>query len=93
MEIVRANIIVSGRVQGVWYRASAVEAAERIGGITGWARNLPGGDVEVVCEGKREKVERLIAWLQQGPPAAKVSDVQVTWEKATGEFSGFTVRY
>lgn len=93
MKTVRAHAYVSGLVQGVFYRANTVEAANRIGGLTGWVRNLPDGRVEVVCEGERDRVEELVAWLRSGPPAARVSDVEVVWERATGEFDSFDVRY
>jgi len=93
MKTVRAHAYVSGLVQGVFYRANTVEAANRIGGLTGWVRNLPDGRVEVVCEGERDRVEELVVWLRSGPPAARVSDVEVVWERATGEFDSFDVRY
>ena len=87
----RAHLFVSGRVQGVGYRASTHWAARRIGGLTGWVRNLDDGRVEAVVEGPREKIDDLIEWCRQGPPAARVSDVAVTWEPATGEFAAFEV--
>jgi len=87
----RARLLVSGRVQGVGYRASTRWAAKRIGGLTGWVRNLDDGRVEAVVEGPREKIEELIAWARQGPAAARVSDVDVTWEPATGEFPSFGI--
>ncbi len=88
----RAHIWVSGRVQGVWYRASTVEEARRLG-LRGWVRNLPDGRVEVVAEGPREAVERLISWCHQGPPLAVVEEVKVVWEPYSGEFSDFSIAY
>ena len=73
MKVVR-RCLVSGRVQGVYYRASAAERA-RAGGITGHARNLPDGRVEVLACGTDEAVREFIAWLWIGPAAAKVADV------------------
>ena len=73
MKVVR-RCLVSGRVQGVYYRASAAERA-RAAGITGHARNLPDGRVEVLACGTHEAVSRFIAWLWIGPTAAKVADV------------------
>jgi acylphosphatase len=86
----RARLLISGRVQGVGYRYSTVNAARRFG-LRGWVRNLDDGRVEAVAEGPREKLEELIRWAHQGPPAARVSDVAVTWEPATGEFRSFDV--
>ncbi len=68
--------IVRGRVQGVYYRGSAQQRA-RAAGIVGFARNLPDGSVEVVACGEQEAVEQFVAWLWQGPPAAKVTEVVV----------------
>lgn len=92
MEKSRAHIFVSGIVQGVFYRASAVRQVNQIGGITGWARNLRDGRVEITCEGDQGDLEKLVSWLWKGPEFAKVTDVDVVWENATGEFSDFNVR-
>ncbi|HEX7080117.1 MAG TPA: acylphosphatase [Gammaproteobacteria bacterium] len=83
--------LVSGRVQGVFYRASAASEARRLG-LAGWARNLPDGRVEVVAAGDRRAVEALCAWLWKGPPAARVDGV--TAEEWTGGDvgPGFDVR-
>jgi acylphosphatase len=80
---------VSGRVQGVWYRASAQEEAKKLG-LTGWAKNLPDGRVEVVACGSEETLMKFVAWLKKGPAKAEVSDVSyevVPWQ----EFSRFGV--
>ncbi len=89
----RARAFVSGTVQGVFYRANTMHEARKIGGLTGWARNLLDGRVEVVCEGDHGKVEMLMDWLWKGPEYANVKDVEVTWEKATGEFKDFDIRF
>ncbi len=88
----RVHIWVSGKVQGVWYRASTVEEARRLG-LTGWVRNLPDGRVEIVAEGPKERLEELIAWCHEGPPLAVVDRVDVVWETATGEFPDFSIAY
>jgi acylphosphatase len=80
----RAHVFVSGDVQGVGYRYSAVHRAEALG-LGGWVRNLPDGRVEAIFEGPREKVEEAIAWCRQGPPSARVSGVEVRWEEPRGE--------
>lgn len=87
---VRATLLVSGRVQGVFYRATAMETAQGLG-LVGWVRNLPGGDVEAVVEGSEEAVDDFIAWARQGPPSAQVDAVRVNRGTATGEFRTFQV--
>ncbi len=88
----RAHLRISGRVQGVCYRASCREQALRLG-LTGEVRNLPGGDVEAVVEGPRADVEELIAWCRSGPEGARVAGVQVQWSEPRGEFVGFRVAH
>lgn len=87
----RCHLLISGRVQGVWYRGSTRETAARLG-VSGWVRNLPDGRVEAEAEGHRGLVERLIAWCHEGPPAAQVTHVAVTWIEPTGADAGFEVR-
>ena len=90
-EHVRAHVWISGRVQGVFFRASTVdEAVTR--GVDGWVRNSSDGRVEAALEGERSAVEAMIAWCRKGPPAARVSAVEVTWEKPKGEH-GFEMRH
>lgn len=81
---VRAHVWVTGRVQGVFFRAETCERARqrRLGG---WARNLPDGRVEAVFEGPREAVESLIRWCHEGPRLAEVWDVRVVWEDPQDE--------
>ncbi len=86
----RAELVITGRVQGVFSRASAQEEAQRLG-VFGEIRNLPGGDVEAVVEGEKPAVEEFIAWCRRGPPAAQVEDVRVRWGRATGEYRTFRV--
>ncbi len=88
----RAHILVEGKVQGVWYRASTCEVARRLR-LTGWVRNLPDGRVEIVAEGPEDALRALIDWCWEGPPLARVEDVQVEWGEPTGEFEGFDIRY
>ena len=80
--------LVEGRVQGVWYRGSTQKQAVKLG-ITGWAKNLPDGRVEVLMCGASEALDKLQAWLHQGPPMAKVISVEVMDEELQ-TFSGFT---
>jgi acylphosphatase len=85
--------IVKGIVQGVGFRYFTVYQAQRIGGITGYVRNLRDGNVEVVAEGEREKLEQLLAQLRKGPTGAHVTGVDVFWENPTGEFTNFGIRW
>jgi acylphosphatase len=88
----RAHLFISGRVQGVFYRANTRDEARRLG-LTGWVRNLPDGRVEAVIEGEEERVKELIDWCHQGPPGAIVRGVEVRWEDYRGEFADFKIRY
>ena len=83
------RIIVLGRVQGVYFRASAREKALALG-ITGTVRNLADGSVEVVACGKEEQVEELIAWCHEGPRGARVEEVKVN-DREVEVFEGFKV--
>lgn len=84
------RVLVSGRVQGVGFRDSARQQAERLH-LAGWVRNLGDGRVEAVFEGPAAEVARVVAWCQQGPPWADVASVQVEREDPHGETS-FRVR-
>jgi len=88
----RAHIWVSGKVQGVWYRATTVEVARKLR-LTGWVKNLSDGGVEIVAEGSKELLDKLIVWCHEGPPLAIVDEVKVVWESHTGEFSTFSLVY
>jgi acylphosphatase len=88
---IRAHVFVSGRVQGVFYRASTRDAA-RERDVDGWVRNLDDGRVEAVFEGSENDVEALVEWCHTGSSAATVENVDVTYEEPSGE-SGFRVRY
>lgn len=80
---------VTGKVQGVWFRASTKEQAQQLG-LTGWARNLPDGRVEVMAYGDKEKLLQLHAWLKQGPRLAKVIDLSYE-ESPWQAYQGFDV--
>jgi acylphosphatase len=88
---VRARILVSGEVQGVFFRHSTVDEARRLG-LAGFVRNLADGRVEAEAEGERAAVEALVRWCHRGPPAARVDAVQVDWMAPTGAAGPFTVR-
>ncbi len=90
-DTVRAHVYVSGRVQGVYYRASTRDTA-REKEVDGWVRNLDDGRVEAVFEGSESAVEAMIEWCHTGSRAAEVDDVDVTREKPE-EMDGFEVRW
>ena len=90
-DIVRAHIWVKGRVQGVGFRAH-VEFYAREAGVTGWVRNVGWDTVDAVAEGEREKVERFIEMMKEGPRGSRVDESKVEWENPTGEFQEFGVR-
>ena len=87
----RVRLQISGRVQGVYFRASTVKQAQRLG-ITGWVRNCLDGSVEVVAEGEKAELEKLISWCRKGPSGALVKDVQTEWEASKQEFYNFSVK-
>ncbi|MBS1582280.1 MAG: acylphosphatase [Bacteroidetes bacterium] len=91
MERLHFDIRVTGKVQGVWYRKSAVQEAWQLG-ITGYAMNLDDGSVRIEAEGTREALDRFVAWCRVGPPRAKIADVQVNEGPLTG-FPVFETRY
>ncbi len=86
-----ARVIVSGRVQGVSFRAATAKEARALG-LTGWVRNMQDGRVEAVFEGGKEKIEEMLAWCRKGPPAAKVTGLEIVYEKPGEAFAGFAVR-
>ena len=88
----RAHVYVSGRVQGVLFRSETQDEARRQD-VTGWVRNLADGRVEAVLEGEKDKVEALVEFCRRGPPGARVSKVDVTWEDYTGQFRSFAMRF
>jgi acylphosphatase len=90
MEQVRAHVLISGRVQGVSFRAYARDRA-RTAGVEGWIRNLSDGRVEAIFEGTRPAVQRLLSWCYSGPTLASVEKVEVHWEEPTGKEGGFAI--
>jgi acylphosphatase len=83
-------VLISGRVQGVFFRDTCRKMAERHG-VSGWVRNLPDGSVEAVFEGHTGDVSRLVEWSRHGPRTAVVEDVRVQAEPPEG-ISGFQIR-
>lgn len=91
MEKKRVHVWISGRVQGVFFRAYTQDAA-RTHGVTGWVRNLPDGRVEAVFEGDDRAVDAMVQWCHRGSPLSRVDRVEVQEEPHQGEFADFSVR-
>lgn len=88
---VRAHAIISGKVQGVFFRMETQKTAEKKG-VSGWVRNKQDGTVEAVFEGDKNSVDSVIEWCKQGPPGSRVDDINIEWETYSGEFTDFNVR-
>jgi acylphosphatase len=86
----RSRLIISGVVQGVFFRREITYLARQIG-VTGWTRNLQDGRVEVVAEGEKEALDKLIQFCHVGPAGARVDQVKVEWGDFKGEFRGFRI--
>ena len=85
------HAVVNGRVQGVGFRNTTQHRASKLG-LTGWVRNQADGTVEVTAEGDRATLERLLTFLNRGPSAAQVTQVDADWHVATGKFASFGIR-
>ncbi len=84
------HLVISGQVQGVFFRAHTKEMADSLH-LVGWVKNLPSGKVEVYAKGGVKHLEKLLQWCHKGPPQAKVSQVEVAWDKDLGDFSSFEI--
>lgn len=85
------HLLISGRVQGVFYRASAHEEGRRLG-LAGWVRNLPDGRVEAVVQGPEKDVNAFVEWCRKGPPLAQVTKIDVLEEELNQDLMGFEIR-
>jgi acylphosphatase len=85
----RVRVHISGHVQGVFFRTSCADLAERLG-LSGWVRNVEGGGVEAVFEGTESAVEQMLSWCRDGPPLARVDRMGSVDEAPTGA-SGFRI--
>lgn len=88
----RVIILVSGIVQGVFFRSNTQEKAKELN-LTGFVRNEPDGRVKIVAEGEEENLEKLIEWAKRGPLLARVNNIEVKYEEAKGEFEDFEIMY
>jgi len=87
----RIHLHITGRVQGVFFRHTAFQQAEGLG-VNGWVRNRLDGSVELVAEGERTSLDRLLTWCESGPELARVESVRVEWDDPVGLEGGFRVR-
>ncbi len=87
----QVRIVVRGRVQGVFFRAATAQEARGLG-LGGWVRNRADGAVEIRAEGARRNLEMLVVWAHQGPPAARVADVEVEWKEYAANWRDFDVQ-
>lgn len=92
MGLLRAHVIIEGKVQGVYFRAHTREMANKLG-IKGWVRNNWDGTVEAVFEGEEQNVRKMVEWCHKGPETAIVTKVHVKWEEYKGEFDRFFIKY
>ena len=83
------RLTIKGKVQGVFYRATAKDVADLIG-LRGWIRNLPNNNVEITATAPEETLQKFVNWCKQGPPKAKVDDVIIE-ELSLEEFNGFRI--
>lgn len=90
MGLKQVHLLVRGRVQGVYFRASTQREARRLG-LTGWVKNRSDGCVEIVAEGEEEGLKDLIGWANRGPTAARVERVDTRWRGFIGDFFDFRI--
>ena len=88
----QVHVIISGRVQGVWYRTSTKNQAEMLN-LTGWVKNLESGEVEAVFKGDKKDIDKMLTWCQQGPAQANVTNVRITELEKIEPFTTFSIRY
>lgn len=89
---IRVHAFISGRVQGVCFRMETKRKADACD-VNGWVRNVPDGSVEAVFQGERSRVEAVLAWCRQGPPAARVDQVKSSEQPVAGDFVDFQITY
>lgn len=83
-------LIISGRVQGVFFRSYTEKKAIELG-LKGWVKNADSGDVEILAQGKESGLNQLIQWCKTGPEHAKVDNIKIKWQAVSGNFNGFSI--
>ncbi len=86
----RVQLIIHGKVQGVFFRASTQDKANELR-LTGFVRNKEDGTVEVVAEGERDQLQKLVDWCRKGPQLSHVDDVQLDWQPYIAQFEEFMI--
>ena len=87
----RAHLLISGRVQGVWFRGSTKQQADNLE-LTGWVRNCESGDVEAIVEGTDAAIDKFLSWCRTGPTMARVTGIKIDFGDYRNEFHGFSVQ-
>jgi acylphosphatase len=87
----RVHVVISGRVQGVWFRASTRDKAQQLG-LTGWVKNTSEGNVEAVFEGEGKLIDEMLDWCHHGPPLAQVENVEVKKQRPSSDFDDFSIK-
>lgn len=91
-EKARLQVIISGQVQGVFFRAKTKETAQELD-LSGWVKNLPDGQVEAIFEGEKFALKKILQYLKTGPRLAQVTNLKTSWQKYQDEFKEFEIRY
>ena len=91
-KFIRIHILVSGRVQGVFFRSNTKKKAQELK-INGWVRNLKDERVEILAEGRKRAIESFVKWARKGPFIAKVDNLEIEQQKYAGEFDSFNIKY
>jgi acylphosphatase len=86
------HLMIHGRVQGVWFRASTLETAHQLK-VKGWVRNTPEGNVEAHIQGEESSVDKMLSWCSKGPPGALVEYIDVSEASPKEEYKAFNIRY
>ncbi|MDR4511555.1 MAG: acylphosphatase [Nitrososphaeraceae archaeon] len=92
LEHVRVHLVVSGKVQGVYFRKHLQEISTE-NNVTGWVRNLKNGDVESILEGLKSDVDKVVEWCHKGPQDSRVDKVEILYERFIGEYTDFKIVY
>jgi len=88
----RVHVVISGRVQGVWFRASTRDKAQQLG-LTGWIKNTSEGNVEAVFEGEEKLINEMLDWCRHGPPLSEVKNVEIKKRRPSNDFDDFSIKY
>lgn len=91
-KVKQVHLIVSGRVQGVLFRSNTKKQADYLK-LTGWVKNTEGGEVEILAQGEKIDLEKLISWCEKGPLFAKVEKVEIDWQTSSEIFQTFEIVY